>query len=113
MTLKIKSFLFFFLILLISCNSSKKSSESENSINETNMIEKGFQKAIVIFSENENICPYTLSVEGVDYLLDPINLEQAFKVNQQKIWVSYRSLRMANRCDKATPVEIIEIVNRQ
>ncbi|WP_339609082.1 hypothetical protein [uncultured Planktosalinus sp.] len=113
MTLIIKSFLFFFLILLISCNSSKKSSETESSINETKMIEKGFQKAVVIFSENEKVCPFTLSVEGVDYLLDPINLEKTFKVNQEKIWVNYRPLRMANRCDKATPVEIIEIEKRQ
>lgn len=85
----------------------------EKSKTETEMIDKGFQKAIVIYSEQERDCPYTLSVDGVDYLLDPVNLENAFKVNQEKIWVTYRSLRMANRCEKATPIEIIEIEKRQ
>ncbi|GGD81861.1 hypothetical protein GCM10011312_02760 [Planktosalinus lacus] len=113
MTLNIKYLTLFFFVVLFSCNSSKKSSEMEISKNESEMIEKGFQKAVVIFSENENACPYTLSVEGVDYLLDPVNLDKNFKVNQEKIWVSYRSLRMANRCNKATPVEIIEIEKRK
>jgi hypothetical protein len=76
------------------------------------MSEDGFKKATVIYSNSEGDCPYTISVEGETTLFDPINLDENFKTSQAKIWVKYHPLRMPNRCEKANPVEITEISER-
>ncbi len=41
--------------------------------------------------------------------LDPLNLDEVYKVAGQEIWFKYTSLRTKNRCDKARPVSIVEM----
>jgi hypothetical protein len=102
------------LLLMYSCNSNKKTLE-DNTImmSDKSYIENGFKKATVIYSEVEGDCPYTISVEGESTLFDPINLGEDYKISQATIWVKYHPLRMANRCDKANPVEITDIDSRK
>ncbi len=99
-------------ILVISCNTNKEVLETKDAMSEKMKLEEGFKKATVIYSTLEGDCPYTISVEGESVLFDPVNLESNFKKNQEKVWVKYHPLRMPNRCDKANPVEITEIVKR-
>jgi hypothetical protein len=110
-------------ILLISCCSTTKttSNTSEDKLTTTEMdkkintmIDAGFSMAEVIESKTEGDCPFTLRIIDKDapYLLDPINMTDQFKKNGKKVWVKYAGLRMMNRCEKANPVNIIEIEKR-
>lgn len=107
------------ILMMISCNSHKATSDKMTSEDMTNMknektfVENDYKKAVVIFSDSETDCPYTISVDGETTLFDPINLENNYKKAQSKIWVKYRPLRMANRCEKANPVEITAIAERE
>lgn len=119
MTLLKITFGFLFLVA-VSCNSTKNTTE-EVSSTETEKIKmnekltaEGFQEAIIIASEAENDCPYTLMIDNnKDMLYDPINLEEEYKINGKKVWVKYRPLRRQNRCAKASPVEITTIQKRE
>ncbi len=96
------------ILLTISCN-CKKIADKETDNQQKEMMEAGFKKAVILHSDKEGDCPYVLSIDNEEMLFDPINLESNYKSANIEVWVKYRPLRMANRCDKASPVEIIEI----
>jgi hypothetical protein len=96
---------------IISSCATKKDSE-KSSLEETKMLESGFSKASMVESKIEGDCPYTIQLSEGGVFLDPINLDDAYKKQGEKIWVKYRGLRRMNRCDKANPVEIEEIQKR-
>jgi hypothetical protein len=67
-----------------------------------------------VTSKAEGDCPFAIMVEAEEpYYLDPINLDESYKVAGEKIWFKFRGLRMMNRCDKASPIEISEIQKRE
>lgn len=101
-----------FLLAIMSCQTKNTTSETVKT-SEGKMIEKGFKKATVIYSNQAGDCEYTFAVEGETNLFDPVNLEDKFQKSQQKIWVKYTPLRMPNRCEKASPVEVTEIQPRK
>ncbi len=78
------------------------------------MIEEGFIKGTIISSKIEGDCPITIQVEGKEgsYFLDPINLEDNYKNDGEKVWFKFAGLRRMNRCEKANPISIIEIQKR-
>ena len=53
------------------------------------MIADGFTKGLIVTSNIEGDCPITIQVEGKDgvYFLDPMNLEDTYKTNGEKIKV--------------------------
>ncbi len=119
MTLLKTSFALLF-ILAIACNSTKNSTDSTTEASSTAvetstasaMMTDGFEKAEIMTS-NEEGCPYVLKMVNMeDELFDPINLETSFQSNGEKVWVKYRRLRMANRCNGASPVSIESIQQR-
>ena len=71
-------------------------------------------KGQIIFFEGEGDCAYAIKTigEGFEYL-DPLNLDEKYKIDGQQIWFKYRGLRRENRCENARPVEIIEIMIRE
>jgi len=79
------------------------------------MIENGFKKGVIVASDKEGDCPFTIKLRDNDYsyYLDPINLTEEFKKDGEKIWVKFAGLRMMNRCEKANPVSIIEMHVRE
>ncbi|MFC7356367.1 hypothetical protein ACFQO1_01600 [Jejudonia soesokkakensis] len=105
-------------ILYSSCNASKsseiKDQKSENTIEETNKMEEaGYKKGTIVYSGEENDCEYTIKMEGNStYFLDPIILENTLKKDGQKVWIKFRGLRQMSRCEKANPIELIEILKR-
>jgi hypothetical protein len=105
----------FLSIILISCNSTNKSvstiSENETQMVSKNMVEEGFTNGTITISKKEGDCPITIKVERKEgaYYLDPINLSEDFQKDGEKVWFKYGGLKMMNRCDKASPVSIIEI----
>lgn len=73
------------------------------------MLDKGYKFAVVKATGNDS-CPYGLSIEALNYLLDPTNLKEEFSRDGLKVWVKYRAMRMQARCNEAsTPVEITDM----
>ena len=106
-----------FSILLFSCNSTNKS-VTTTSINEVKiatekMITDGFTPGQISISTEEGDCPITIKVEGENgaYYLDPIDLKEDFQIEGEQVWFKYGGLRRMNRCEKANPISIIEIIN--
>jgi len=107
-----------FLVLFASCNkktSTDAMSEAKKSELYTKMTSNGFKMGTIVTSEEEGDCAIAIQLEDKDYqyFLDPINLEEGFKTNGEKVWVKFNGLRMANRCIKANPVSIVEIQKRE
>lgn len=83
-----------------------------NTMDEQKLMADGFLKGIIVHSEMEGDCPYTIKLESDPeeyYYLDPINLEERFKKDGEQVWIKFHGLRRMNRCNKANPVEILEI----
>ncbi len=105
----------FFSLILFSCNSINKSvsttSENETQVESKKMIEAGFTDGTITISKKEGDCPITIKVERKEgaYYLDPINLPEDFQKDGERVWFTFGGLRMMKRCDKASPVSIIEI----
>lgn len=72
----------------------------------------GYLLGTIVYSDKEGDCPYTIQMPGDKmefYYLDPVNLEEKYKKDGQKVWIKFNGLRRMNRCDKATPAEITAI----
>ncbi len=117
----IRTFLALLTLTILSCNSSAKTTEenvtentSEMKMEAMKMKEAGFMSGTIVYSETEGDCPYTIDVDSDDYkyMFDPINLDESYKKDGMKIWFKFGGLRMANRCVKANPVNILEIQER-
>jgi len=117
----LKSFAVIFTFIIISCCSGQKTAGEDSSnqtsnditMNTQKLMEAGFKQASIIASEEQSDCPFIMKMAGNDSdLLDPINLDEKYKQDGEKIWVKFKSLRMQNRCDKARPVQIEEIQKR-
>ncbi|MBT3588835.1 MAG: hypothetical protein HN507_09320 [Flavobacteriaceae bacterium] len=108
-----------FSILLFSCNSTNKTvtanPEDEVKIATEKMMEAGFIKGTIVTSTIEGDCPITIKVEGKNgtYYLDPIDLKEGFLTDGEKVWFKFGPLRRMNRCEKANPISIIEIVKNK
>ena len=110
--------LLLFSMFLFSCNSTtptiSESTENTNQMDSKKMIEDGFTKGLIVTSIVEGDCPITIQVEGKEgpYFLDPMNLEDNYKTNGEKVWFKFAGLRRMNRCIKANPISILEIQKR-
>lgn len=114
-----------FLISLIistsaSCNSQKTMShklhknELKSSTDSSTNKSKYTYGTIIINKENSE-CSVLIELEdGVFF--DPINLDEkfeSFKIDKLKIKFTYQPLRMMNRCDKANPISIVELLKSE
>ncbi|MCW8980737.1 MAG: hypothetical protein OQJ83_05065 [Altibacter sp.] len=129
MTILKVSIALFSMVFLLNCNTTKNTgnamtSDTSNSTtsnsgndmsgenNEASMMESGYSKGVIVYSDKEGDCPYTIQVVGSDAMFDPVNLSENFKKAGEKIWFTYSPLRMMNRCDKANPVNVDDIKTR-
>ncbi len=110
-------------LVAFSCNSTKTTTKDKVTDSKTEvmdakkMAEDGFWEGTVVLSKAENDCPVTIKIEGKDgaYFLDPINMTEKYEgfiIDGTKVWIKYAGLRMMNRCDKASPVNIIDLQAR-
>ncbi|MBX2829103.1 MAG: hypothetical protein KTR22_13135 [Flavobacteriaceae bacterium] len=82
----------------------------------TEMQADGYQKGVVLAGDGkEGSCAFVIDIKGgfAEQIVDPTNLDDSYKTNDQKIWLKFRGLRMMNRCPEARPVEITEIFARK
>lgn len=110
----------FATFLMCNCASTQDKDQTASENNgiaqmESGMTGQGFLKGVIRYSEAEGDCPYTIEVESDDYnyMLDPLNLEAAYKKDGSKVWFKFTPLRMPNRCEKASPVNLTEVQQRQ
>ncbi len=104
------------LVCLSSCCTSKKAT-SENStenlkttMTDSDMLKAGFKSGTIVASTVDGDCPFVIKTdEKESVMFDPINIEDTYKKDGMKVWFTFRGLRMMNRCDKANPVELIEM----
>ena len=120
LTLLKTSITIFSVFIFSFCTSTKNTSNDTINSNDTKlevakMMENGFKKGVIVASDKEGDCPYTIQLEddNYKYFLDPINITEDFKKDGEKIWVKFAGLRMMNRCEKANPVSIIEMHVRE
>ena len=119
------SFYLLFIFTFLSCVSSQNQSQNmeTNSAAEIEakkalaeqMMSDGYLPGRIIYSDLSDDCEYTIQLKRGEkdfYYVDPINLSKNFRRDNQTIWVKFNGLRRMNRCEKATPVEITEIKNR-
>ncbi len=87
--------------LLFGCNSVKKEVTSD------------YSTGTVVYSTAENDCMYTIKVtdnNANSVYFDPINLEDGYMKDNVKVKFKYQALKMQNRCDKANPISITEMM---
>ena len=116
----LKTMIVLFALVLVSCNSAQKTTSdamdnSKNSEMTKKMLANGFKMGTIVASKVEGDCPYVIQLDddGTPYYLDPVNLEESFKKDGEKIWFTFSGLRMMNRCEKANPVSIIKMEKRE
>ncbi len=121
----LKTTLSLMLFAAVACNTTKTNTEtstqttttttSETKMDDQKMMDAGFKMGTIVASKVEGDCPYTIKMEDADkpYFLDPQNLEAIYKKDGEKIWVKFNGLRMMNRCEKANPISITEILKRE
>ena len=104
------SLLVFFWIT--SCAKIHKKAFNEKKLDKQVMIMKGYLAGEISISNTEGDCPVTIKIPGKNgtYYLDPINLEEKYHIDGLNVWFKYGGLRRMNRCQKANPVTINEIV---
>ena len=112
------------LISLITLNAccSKKAETTETSAkvvetpvkSEKEMLEAGFQKASVIYFEQQvTPCNYLIEIESSKLLLEPQKeLASEFKVAKSPVWIKFQPQRRMSRCTNAQPVGVIAIEKR-
>ncbi len=79
------------------------------------MMAAGYLPGRIIYSDEADDCQYTIQLKDGDrdfYYVDPVNLEEKFNTDGQTVWLKFTKLESENRCEKAVPVEILEILNR-
>jgi len=119
----VKTILLVVVVTLASnCSTTKKDMNSdaaadsktvENATEDAKMMENGFLKGTIVASTAEGDCPFVIQVADKEtYFLDPINMDESYQKDGMKVWFTFSGLRMMNRCQKATPINIVEITSR-
>ena len=104
------------LLSVMSCNTTNKAVDTKNNteqqMDSKKMIADGYLAGQISISKEEGDCPVTIKVEGKNgaYYLDPIDLKEDFQTDGEKVWFKFDGLRRMNRCEKASPVSISEII---
>lgn len=114
-----------FALIMLSCVSTKNPPQNietntpaeieAKKIAGEKMMEAGYLPGRIIYSDLADDCEYTIQLKDGDrdfYYVDPINLNEKFNNDGQTIWVKFTGLNTTNRCEKAVPVNIMEIENR-
>ncbi|MCZ4319841.1 hypothetical protein O4H26_12680 [Aequorivita viscosa] len=114
MTAFLRIFTLTFVFVSFSCCNTTKA----NTITNTEKIQNSTEnykryKGIIIHSTAEGDCEYVIALaDDKSVMFDPVNLQGNFKTHGTRVWFTFRSLKMPNRCEKANPINIISIEER-
>jgi len=110
-----------FLSMTQSCDSTKASATEKkaetNTTKEMNtLISEGYVAGTIKY-QVESKCSYILIDEKTGIKYDPVNIGEEkfmpYKNDANKVYFKYLSLRRMNRCNEASPVQLIDIQLRQ
>jgi len=106
------SVLFFLFFCIISCKTKDKKAFVENKTDKQVMFMKGYLAGKISISNLEGDCQITIKIDDKNgvYYLDPINLDEKYHLDGLNVWFKYGGLRRMNRCKKASPIMINDIV---
>lgn len=93
------------------CFASCKNTEevAKDKIKEKAFDPTEYTAGVIVHSKEKNDCEYTIRLkEGIFY--DPVNLDDGFKKDGMAVYFKFMGLRMVNRCTKANPISIKEII---
>ena len=96
------------ILFMISCNSTKLSSNKTDSQYQ----KEGYTYGVITPKDNGN-CGWIISVaKNINY--DPINIEDEkfikFSSSKETVYFKFLPLRMKNRCKNASPIALMEVV---
>ncbi len=99
------------LLCIASCKNTEEVAKdnTKESITEKTFDPTGYTSGTIVYSKEKDDCEYTIRLDD-GYYYDPINLEDSFKKDGMVVYFKFRGLRMMNRCNKAGPVSIEEMV---
>ena len=96
------------ILLMISCNSTKLSSNKTDSQYQ----KEGYTYGVITPKDNGN-CGWIISV-AKNINCDPINIEDEkfikFSSSKETVYFKFLPLRMKNRCKNASPIALMEVV---
>lgn len=109
---QIKFFLYLTITLIfINCHIKNKVG-NENLKN--SLSSQGYQKGELVKNKiSSSKCLFLIRMNNDKELLDPINLDNFQYQELNKVWIKYNSLRMPNRCENSSPIQIIDIKKRE
>lgn len=87
---------------------SSQGKEPKDNISAENVDLDTYVKGTIVHSTAEGDCEYTIETED-GRMFDPINMDEKFRKAGTEILFRFGALRMANRCEKANPINIIDI----
>ena len=104
------------LMTVVGCCSMKSKASSsaaaakETVLEKTKMLNEGYIKGTIVYSDKPDDCAYTIQLEGKDKVMyDPMNLEIDFQKHGEQVWFTFSPLRRMNRCIKANPIRLTDI----
>ncbi len=102
--------------IALSCCGQKAASEenlkSTAVDTSTNFDTTGYTSGIIVQSKAEGDCEWTIQLKSGDFI-EAMDMNTDFLVGGKKVWVKYTPQRRMQRCDKASPVAITEMVARK
>ncbi|WP_299761132.1 hypothetical protein [uncultured Dokdonia sp.] len=99
------------LLCFVSCKNTEEVTKDniEEKATEETFDSTGYTSGVIEYSQEKEDCEYTIKLkDGLYY--DPINLEDGYKKDGMTVYFKFSPLRMKNRCNKANPVSIKEML---
>ena len=99
------------LFLMLACNGTKDTSTTNEMAKmdvQQEMMEQGFTKGTIVYSDIEGDCEYTIKLED-GRMFESTDLKEEFKKADMEVWFKFQPLRRMNKCKKANPVGISEM----
>ena len=96
--------------------SEKNSTSTSSSYLKEALIKDGYEPGLVkVLKDSE--CSFIIYNVATKAQLDPVNFNisefEVFRKKDLKIYFKYKPLGMMNRCNEASPVELLSVVERQ
>ncbi len=111
--MKFLKFTFILVFLFTSCNSQKNMDTKTfiKSEKYKEMISNGYTFGVITKSNVKGDCEYSIKISDSLYY-DPVNLSDLYKKDMLEIWFKFTRMRRMNRCEKASPITINEIIKK-
>ncbi len=112
--MKFLKFTFILLFFFTSCN-SRKNMDTKTFIKSEKykkMISDGYTFGKIIKSNVKGDCEFSIKISDSLYY-DPVNLSDLYRKDKLEIWFKFTRMRRMNRCQKALPITINDIVKKK